>query len=89
MGGRGPDSSVVKAPASGARCRGFHPGRAISNALKWYQWLPWCSASRGNHGFSSPLNIVSLRPDFFYFLVLGSFLTKVWIGGENKNKNIS
>ena len=30
-----------------------------------------------------------LRPDFFYFLVLGRFLTKVWIGGENKNKNIS
>ena len=30
-----------------------------------------------------------VRPDFFYFLVLGRFLTKVWIGGENKNKNIS
>ena len=32
---------------------------------------------------------VDIRPDFFYFLVLGRFLTKVWIGGENKNKNIS
>ena len=30
-----------------------------------------------------------IRPDFFYFLVLGRFLTKNWIGGENKNKNIS
>ena len=53
-GGRGPDSSVVKAPASGGEMSWVRPGRAISNALKWYQWLPF------NYGFSSPLHIVSL-----------------------------
>ena len=29
----------------------------------------------------------SLRPEFFYFLVLGKFLGKPSVGGGNKNKN--
>ena len=28
-----------------------------------------------------------LRPEFFYFLVLGKFLGKPSVGGGNKNKN--
>ena len=29
----------------------------------------------------------ALRPEFFYFLVLGKFLGKPRVGGGNKNKN--
>ena len=28
-----------------------------------------------------------IRPEFFYFLVLGKFLGKPSVGGGNKNKN--
>ena len=28
-----------------------------------------------------------IRPEFFYFLVLGKFLVKPSVGGGNKNKN--
>ena len=30
---------------------------------------------------------IPIRPDFFYFLVLGTFGVKHWVGGGNKNKN--
>ena len=32
-------------------------------------------------------NYPSVRPEFFYFLVLGKFLGKPSVGGGNKNKN--
>ena len=32
-------------------------------------------------------NKVLVRPEFFYFLVLGKFLGKPSVGGGNKNKN--
>ena len=32
-------------------------------------------------------NKVKIRPEFFYFLVLGKFLGKPRVGGGNKNKN--
>ena len=32
-------------------------------------------------------NLVIIRPEFFYFLVLGKFLGKPSVGGGNKNKN--
>ena len=31
--------------------------------------------------------ILQIRPEFFYFLVLGKFLGKPSVGGGNKNKN--
>ena len=31
--------------------------------------------------------LVIIRPEFFYFLVLGKFLGKPSVGGGNKNKN--
>ena len=31
--------------------------------------------------------VLWLRPEFFYFLVLGKFLGKPSVGGGNKNKN--
>ena len=31
--------------------------------------------------------LCNLRPEFFYFLVLGKFLGKPSVGGGNKNKN--
>ena len=33
------------------------------------------------------LAYTALRPEFFYFLVLGKFLGKPSVGGGNKNKN--
>ena len=30
---------------------------------------------------------LTVRPEFFYFLVLGKFLGKPSVGGGNKNKN--
>ena len=32
-------------------------------------------------------DIRQIRPEFFYFLVLGKFLGKPSVGGGNKNKN--
>ena len=32
-------------------------------------------------------HITLIRPEFFYFLVLGKFLGKPSVGGGNKNKN--
>ena len=32
-------------------------------------------------------NRIIIRPEFFYFLVLGKFLGKPSVGGGNKNKN--
>ena len=32
-------------------------------------------------------NVLNVRPEFFYFLVLGTFGVKHRVGGGNKNKN--
>ena len=39
------------------------------------------------HHVVQSMHDLPVRPEFFYFLVLGKFLGKPSVGGGNKNKN--
>ena len=47
----------------------------------------WSEDPPNKVGVDSLKEKIEVRPEFFYFLVLGKFLGKPSVGGGNKNKN--
>ena len=54
----------------------------MADALKYYTPALQCSSKKDRK-----FDVFNVRPEFFYFLVLGKFLGKPSVGGGNKNKN--